>query len=105
MELVDEAHLHAAHARLLVVGELAALDAVDDHGALVGTLEQPGDMEKRRLAGAGRPEQSDRLAGKERGRRALQHLDAAVPLRVATLEALEAELRLRFRAIHLRPYS
>ncbi len=65
MELIDEPYLHAAHAGLLVVGELAALDAVDDHGALVGTLQQPGDMEQRRLAGARRSEQRDGLAWEE----------------------------------------
>ena len=67
MELIDEANLHAAHAGLLVVGELAAIDAVDEDLPSVGALEKSRDMEQRRFARARRPEQRDRLAGEERG--------------------------------------
>src|SRR5262245_12853942 len=56
MELIDEADLHAPHASLLVVGELAAIDAVDEDLSAVGPFEKPRDMEQRRFAGARRPE-------------------------------------------------
>ena len=91
MELIDEAHLHAAHAGLLVVGEPAAIDAVDEHLAAVGALQQPGDVKQGRLAGAGRPEQSDGFSREERCRRPLQDVDAAVALGIGSLEPLKAK--------------
>ena len=93
MELIDETDLHAAHAGLLVVGEPAAIDAVDEHLAPVGALEKSRNMEERRLAGAGRPKQGDGFAGQEGGGGAFQDIDAAIALGVGALEPLEAKHR------------
>ncbi len=59
MELVDEADLDAADRRPLGVGEAAGRPPADDDVAAVRTLEQAGDVEERRLAGAGRRDQRD----------------------------------------------
>ena len=52
VELIDEADLHAPHARLLFVGELDAVDAVDQHRARVRLLQQSRYVQKRGLARA-----------------------------------------------------
>ena len=55
MELIDEAHLGAAHARAPVVVELGAIAPVDEDVAGVRRLEQAGNVEKRRLSGPDGP--------------------------------------------------
>ena len=64
VELIDEADLHAADRGALAIGEPARFRARRcSTSPAVGPLEQPGDVEKRRLAGAGRRDQRDHLAG------------------------------------------
>ncbi len=103
MELIDEADLGAAHARPFGVAEVAAIDAVDDHGAAVRLLEEPGDVQQGGFARARRPEQRHRLAGIERRGRAFQHLDQALALRVGALQLLEAERRRLIGSLHGPP--
>ena len=45
MELVDEAHLDAAHARALGITDARAVAPVYDDLSAVGRLEQAGDVQ------------------------------------------------------------
>jgi len=93
MELIDEAHFHATHAGLVVVGQLAAIDAFDEHGARVGALEKARDVEQGRLAGARRPKQCDGFTWEEGGCDALQYIDTAIALGISALKPLETKHR------------
>ena len=92
VELIDEADLHATHAGLFIVRQPAAIDAVDEHLAPIGTLKQSRNVEQGRFAGAGGAKQSDSLAGKERSGRALQHLDTPIALGIGPLEPFKAKI-------------
>ena len=73
MELVDEAHLGAAHAGALVVVHPGAVAAVDDDMTLVRRLQQAGDVQQRRLARTGGADEGHRLAGRQQhGRQPLE---------------------------------
>jgi hypothetical protein len=63
VKLIDEADLDAADARALRVREDGCRDLIDIDFAGVGLLEQTSDVQKRRLAGAGRRHQRNGLAG------------------------------------------
>ena len=93
VELVDEAHRAAPHARTLRIAQARAVDAVDDDAPAVGRLEQAGDVQQRRLARTRRPDQRHRLARIERGRRAPQHGDLAVALAEGAAQVLAAARR------------
>ena len=74
VELVDEADLPAAERGARVVAEPRRRLAADEDLAGIGLLEQPGDVEERRLSGAGRRDERHHLAGGDREARVLQHL-------------------------------
>ena len=61
--LEDEADLLVAHARARIVREAGHVLAVELVSAGVEGLEEAGDVEEGRLAGAGRPAHGDELAG------------------------------------------
>ena len=73
VELVDEAERAAPQQGAVLVGQAAAIAPLDQHGAAIGPLEQPGDMQQRRFAGARRADQRDDLAGPQREVDAVQH--------------------------------
>ena len=60
--LEDEADLVIANARALIVGQAAHVHVVELVGAGVERFEQAGDVQERRLAGAGRTGDGDELA-------------------------------------------
>ena len=63
MELVDKADLRAPQHGAPFVVEAAAILAADHHRTAVGTLQEAGDVQHRRLAGARGPDQCHDLAG------------------------------------------
>ena len=81
VELIDEADAVAAQAGALAIAESAAGPAVDDDLAGGRPLEQGGDVEQRRLAGAGWPDQGDELAGCQREIGAPEHRQGVAPWR------------------------
>ena len=105
VELIDEADLHTAHARALAVIESAASNAVDGDFPGIGPFEKTGDMQEGRLARPRRPKQRHGLAGVERSGGLLQHVDAAVALREAPVQPLEAQRGGSFGIVHRSPYS
>src|SRR5690606_19130496 len=62
MELVDEADLVAAYRRPPVIRKPAAGLTVHDHLARIRPLQEAGNMQQRRLAGARRGDKRDHLA-------------------------------------------
>ena len=54
--------------------------AIDKDFAGIGMLEQAGDVQQRRFAGAGRPHQRHRLAGPDRELDALENVERGVAL-------------------------
>src|SRR5262245_7015975 len=60
--LKDETDVLVAQARLLVVAQAAHVDIVEKIVAAVERVEQPCDVEKRGLAGAGGAHDGDELA-------------------------------------------
>jgi hypothetical protein len=67
MELIDEPHLQAPHAGALAIIEPTAIDAVDHDRPRIGALQEPGDVEQGRLAGARGSEKRHGLSGVEGG--------------------------------------
>src|SRR5260370_1438197 len=65
VELIDEAEGAAAQEGAVLVGKAAAVAALDEDRAAIRPLQQAGDMQHRRFAGARRPDQRDDLAGRE----------------------------------------
>src|SRR5262245_43794159 len=80
MELVDEAHLDAPHARALSVAEARAVRPIDDDAPTVRRLQQTGYVQQRRLARTRWAPQCDGLPGIELGRGAPEHRDLPVAL-------------------------
>src|SRR5262245_18998739 len=91
VKLVDEAHFGAAHARALRIVEARAVRTVDDHAPPVRGLEQPGDVQQRRLASARWPDQCHGLARIELRRRPLQHGNFPVALAERARETLQLQ--------------
>ena len=82
MELVDEAHLGAAHAACArLVESVAQSRPLTMTRPLVGDFEQAGDVQQRRLAGARRTNERHRLTRLELGEAPVQHVDLARALR------------------------
>ena len=73
VELVDEAQLGAAQQGAPLVGQAAAILAADQDRAAVGPLQEAGDVQQGRLAGARRPDQRHDLARPQREIDAVQH--------------------------------
>src|SRR4029078_8104362 len=93
MRLVDEADLVATNSRPLVVGQYRSRPTVDIDVAVIGVLKQPGDMQKRRLAGARWRDQSNSLPRPERKFDAVEHMKRFVALSVLTLDVVQEEDR------------
>ena len=93
VELVDEAQALAADAGACGIGQARAGAAAEEHLAAVGVLEQAGDLQQRRLAGARRPHQRDHGAGQQLEVGAAQHLEPALALAEAAADADQAQRR------------
>src|SRR4051812_1457909 len=91
VKLVDEADLGAADTGALGIRERRGGGAVDIDLAVFGMLQQAGDMQQRRFAGAGRRDQRNRLAGPDRKLRTTQNVERGRPLRVATLDRVQED--------------
>ena len=63
VELIDETDARPAHRRAGLVFHLSAGAPGHEDITLVRPLQEPGYVQKRRLAGAGRRDQGDHLAG------------------------------------------
>ena len=102
MELIDEAERAAAQQGAVLVGQSAAVAVPDHHRAAIRPLQQPGDMQHRRFAGARRPDQRDDLAGVERQIDAVQHGDRDRALAEGLAHRAQFERRRWWRACGLR---
>ncbi len=91
VELVDEADLDAADAGALGIGQPGRRLAADIDLARVLVLQQAGDVQQRRLAGAGRRDEGDRLPLPDHEIGAAQDVERVLALRVAALDALQPE--------------
>ncbi len=105
VRLVDEADLVAADAGALVVGQDRGRAAVDIDVAVVGMLEQAGDVQKRRLAGTGWRYQRHRLPAPERKLDAVEHVQRLVALPVVALDVVQEQDRNFLVLLRLRPCS
>ena len=93
VRLVDEADLVAADAGALVIGQDRGGAAVDIDVAVVGMLQQAGDMQQRRFAGAGRRHQRHRLPGPDRQFGAVEDMQRGVALPVVALDVVQEQDR------------
>ena len=73
MELVDETDFRAPQQGTPLVRQAAAILAADQHGAAIGALQQPRDMQQRRFAGARRADQRDDFARPQHQINAVQY--------------------------------
>ena len=107
MELIDEAHLGAPDAGAGMVVHRRAIVAVDQHLTAVRCLEQAGDVEQRRLTGAGRTDESHGLPRQQRGAGSVEHMDRPLALMEGATEPdqLEHGYRLSGSVLHLGPHS
>src|SRR5579863_4854754 len=80
VELIDEADVGTADAGALGVGQVRRGHAVDVDFTRVRAFEHPGDLQKRRLAGARWPDQRHRLAGPYRELGAFENVESGVAL-------------------------
>ena len=74
VELVDEAERAAAQQGAALVRQRAAFLAGDADGAGVGPLQEAGDMQQGRFAGARGTHQRDDLARRQRQVDAVEHV-------------------------------
>jgi hypothetical protein len=93
MELIDESQMLAPNLRALGIGQAAAGPARDVDLTAVRVLEQAGDLEQGRFAGAGRPDQRHHLARREGQSGAAQYLEPGVALAEPPLDAIQAQAR------------
>ena len=93
MRLVDEADLVAADAGALGIGQDRGGAPVDIDVAMVGMLEQAGDVQQRRFAGARRRHQRHRLPGPDRQFRAVEDVQRVVALPVGALDRVQEQDR------------
>src|SRR3974390_2735795 len=93
VRLVDEADLIAADAGAVGGGEDRSGAAVDVHLAVIGMLEQAGDVQQRRLAGARGRHQRDRLPRPDGELGALKHVQRFVALPVSALDIVQEQDR------------
>ena len=96
VRLVDETDLLAADARAFVVGQHRSTAAIDIDLAVVGVLEQAGDVQKRRFAGPGRRHQCHRLPRPDRQLHPVEHMQIGIALPVVALDIVEGDDRLFF---------
>ena len=93
MELVDEADLDAADAGALGIRQARGRDLVDVDLARIRLLEQAGDVQQRRFAGARRRHQRHRLPGPDRKLGALEDVERDVALVVVPVDAMQEQDR------------
>ena len=93
MVLVNETDFVAPDRGSLGFRQVAARLAIDFDLAAVGPLQEAGQMQKRRLAGARRPDQGDDLARRDPGRGAAQDLQPRLPLHEGAFYSLQGEGR------------
>ena len=101
VELVDEADLLATQAGAADIVHGRGRRAVDEDLAAVRLLEQAGDMEEGRLAGAGRRHERNHLAREDRELGVAQDLEETRPLAVAARDLRQIKRRCR-RPVHRR---
>ena len=99
VELVDEADLHAPDCGPIVIAELAGFPADDVDLAGIRPLEQAGDVEKRRFAGARRRHQRHRLSRPQREFGAVEDGQRRFALRVLAFYLVEIDDRYIFRPL------
>src|SRR3984885_5134494 len=91
MELVDEAYLRAPQRRPLVVAHGRGRGAADPHFAGVRLFQESRQMQERRLSGAGRRDQRDRLARRKLERGPVEDLDRRIAATIPTLHIIERQ--------------
>ena len=79
---------HPERPAQVVAGQLARVDAVDQDAAGVDLVEAHEQVDERRLAGAGRPDDGDRLAGRDVE---IEVVDERLVRLVAERDALEGD--------------
>ncbi len=107
VRLVDEADIGPAQLGALDVGQLRGRGAVDIDLAGIRRLEQPRNVQQRRLAGARRRHQRDRLARPQRELGAVEDRQRHLALQILPLYLVEINDRYVFRpvALHQAPHS
>lgn len=93
VELVDEADLGAAQPCAPLVVELGRGKPADEDLAGIRLLEQAGDVQQRRLAGAAGRHERDDLARPEREIGLAQHFERRIGLRIEALDLRKEERR------------
>src|ERR1700687_2125120 len=99
MRLIDEADIGAADLGSLDVRQSRGRGAADIAFAVIGTLEQAGDVQQRRFARTRRRHQRDRLSGPQRQLGAVEDGQRRLPLRVLALYLVEIDDRYIFRPL------
>src|SRR5258706_8819524 len=99
MELIDEADLGAAEARALGIRERGRRNLVDIDFAAIRMLEQARDVQERRLAGAGRRHQRNRLARPDGELGAFEDVERDVALAIVPVDLVQKEDRWFFAAV------
>ena len=100
MELIDEADVAAPDAGAFGIAQRGAVAPVQQHRTAIGAVEQPGDLEQRRFAGARRGDQRHRLALVKLRRRTVEHMDFAVALLEAALQVDKLDDRCSRALVH-----
>src|ERR1043166_2666058 len=93
MELIDEAEHVTADARALGIRQPRGRNLVDIDFAGVRTLEQTGNVQKRRLARAGWRYQRNRLARPAREFGVFEDFEAALALPISPVDRVQEEDR------------
>src|SRR5215813_6178091 len=91
MRLVDETDVAAADAGTLAVIEPRGRKIGDVDLTAVLALEQAGDVQQRRLAGARRSDQRNRLTRPDRELRTLEDVERRVSLLVVALDGVQED--------------
>src|SRR4051812_5467654 len=94
MKLVDEPDSDAPNSGPRRIVERGAVVPTDEHLAARGRFEQPGDVQERRFAGAGRPDKGYDLAGCDREIGIQEHVEPAFPLGIAASDVAQFQDRL-----------
>jgi hypothetical protein len=94
VELIDEADRRAAQRGARAVGQLRGGGAPEIDLAAVGLFEEPRHVQQRRLAGARRRDERDRLARLQLERHAAQDVQRRPRLLVGALDPVERQRRL-----------
>src|SRR5690606_6631729 len=96
VELIDKPEAGTAQRRALLVPESTALAPIENNLAGRRTLEQAGNVQQCRFAGAGRSDQGDDFARLDRERRTAQHVQLLATLTERPLDTVESQRGRRF---------